>query len=115
MIRSVSVSATGSALKSGTALTTLVLKPQWRVYRSISGLAGGRYRTRPDKFELARALRKWLPHLKGTTVFPDLSRPQSPYERIPDGVYEVIEGVMGANAETGQAFDDCASGACPVR
>ena len=56
-----------------------------------------------------------MPHLKGTTCFPDLSRPQSPYERIPDGVYEVIEGVMGANAETGQAFDDCATGACPVR
>ena len=68
-----------------------------------------------EPVELSRALRKWLPHLKGTTVFPDLSRPQSPYERIPDGVYEIIEGVMGGNEETGQAFDDCASGACPVR
>jgi ribonucleoside-triphosphate reductase len=68
-----------------------------------------------EPIELSRALRKWLPHLKGTTVFPDLSRPQSPYERIPDGVYEIIEGVMGGHEETGQAFDDCASGACPVR
>ena len=65
--------------------------------------------------ELSRALRKWLPHLKGTTVFPDLSRPQSPYERIPDGVFEVIEGVLGAHGEVGQAIDDCSTGACPIR
>ncbi len=65
--------------------------------------------------ELAAALERWLPHLKGTTVFPDLSRPQSPYERIPDGVYEVVAEVLGGNAAVGEAVDDCATGSCPVR
>jgi hypothetical protein len=60
--------------------------------------------------ELATALKRWLPHLKGTTVFPDLSRPQSPFQRIPDDIYRAMGGVI----ETGQAIDDC-QGACPVR
>ena len=65
-------------------------------------------------FELEQALIQYLPQLKGTTIFPDLSRPQSPFERIPDGVYEVIGEVMGAHDEVGQAIEDCI-GACPVR
>jgi ribonucleoside-triphosphate reductase len=60
--------------------------------------------------DLASALKRWLPHLKGTTVFPDLSRPQSPFQRIPDDIYRAMGGVI----ETGQAIDDC-QGACPVR
>jgi ribonucleoside-triphosphate reductase len=65
--------------------------------------------------DLAVALKRWLPHLKGTTVFPDLSRPQSPYERLSDGVFELLETVTGFENESGQAIDECASGACPVR
>ena len=65
-------------------------------------------------FEFEQALIQYLPQLKGTTIFPDLSRPQSPFERIPDGVYEVIGEVMGAHDEVGQAIEDCI-GACPVR
>ena len=63
--------------------------------------------------ELSSVLGKWLEHLKGTTVFPDLSRPQSPYERIDATTFEEL--TAGSAVETGQDFDECANGACPVR
>ena len=63
-----------------------------------------------NEIYLAEAIRHFLPRLKGTTVFPDLSRPQSPYERITKEVFE-----MSSNAEASQAMDDCSTGACPVR
>ncbi len=63
--------------------------------------------------ELSSVLGKWLSHLKGTTVFPDLSRPQSPYERIDAKTFEEL--TAGSAVETGQDFDECANGACPVR
>ena len=59
---------------------------------------------------LATAVLIMLPHLKGTTVFPDLSRPQSPYERITEETYRASSG-----ADLGQAMDPCSTGACPVR
>jgi adenosylcobalamin-dependent ribonucleoside-triphosphate reductase len=56
-------------------------------------------------------LRKWLPKLKGTTVFPDLSREQSPYERITQAEYEAA-----VNKAVDASYDEaCASGACPVK
>ena len=68
----------------------------------------------PDQYtvaELAAALTIYGPFLKGTTVFPDLSRPQSPMERITEGQYRAA-----INHEIGQSIDDnCSSGACPVR
>ena len=57
--------------------------------------------------EVDRALRLYGPHLKGTTIFPDLSRPMSPYERITEEEY--------TGSEVGQALDDCSSGQCVVR
>jgi len=65
--------------------------------------------------ELEQALIQWMPRLKGSTIFPDKSRPQSPFERIPDGVYEIIGEVMGAHDEVGQAIEECSTGACPIR
>ena len=59
---------------------------------------------------LAEVLQHFLPQLKGVTVFPHLSRPQSPFERISKTAYEIAAG-----AEVGQAIDDCVNGACPVR
>ncbi len=57
--------------------------------------------------EVDRALRLYGPHLKGTTIFPDLSRPMSPYERITEEEY--------TGSEVGQALDDCSNGQCVVR
>ena len=63
-----------------------------------------------SRSELADALRRWLPELKGTTVMVDNSRPQAPYTRIDKDTYESLSGSV-----TGQALADCATGACPVR
>ena len=63
-----------------------------------------------DKAELDKALRRYGPYLKGTTIFPDLSRPMSPYERITKEQYEQSQG-----GETAQGFDECATGSCSVR
>jgi len=68
----------------------------------------------PDEYgvaEIMAALGTYGPYLKGTTVFPDLSRPQSPMERITAAEYEAA-----INHEFGQSIDDnCSTGACPVR
>ena len=64
--------------------------------------------------DLAPVLARWLPRVKGLTVFPSQSRPQSPYEPISEGDYysALIEG----EAFVGSSNDgECASGACPVR
>ena len=60
--------------------------------------------------ELRKALDENLHALKGTTVFPFNSRPQSPYTAITQAEYEaaIDHGVD-------QGFDDCASGSCPVK
>lgn len=61
--------------------------------------------------ELKDALVRYGPQLKGTTVFPDVSRPQSPNERITEQDYMLYTG----EHEIGQSFDDCANGACPIK
>lgn len=61
--------------------------------------------------ELMDALERWLPKLKGTTIFPEKSIVQAPFERISAAEYHLAL----APHEIGQAIDDCAGGACPVR
>ena len=60
--------------------------------------------------DLARALIRYLPKLKGTTVMVDGTRPPAPFERITRDEYEAATGQA-----VGQAMDDCSTGACPVR
>lgn len=61
--------------------------------------------------EAMATLKRFLPELKGTTVFPDLSREQSPYERITEAEYEAA-----AQKSVDASYDEaCASGACPVK
>ncbi|MFE8916842.1 ribonucleoside-triphosphate reductase, adenosylcobalamin-dependent [Streptomyces globisporus] len=71
----------------------------------------------PTKYtaeELADLLAEYLPHLKGTTVFPEMSMPQSPYERISREEYAARAAEVGIEV-TDTGFDEvCASGACPV-
>lgn len=69
----------------------------------------------PEKYtpdDLSRILRDYLPALKGTTVFPDMSRPQSPYERITREEYEAL---TGPKAIADSVDEECATGACPIR
>lgn len=63
--------------------------------------------------EAAKVIRKWLPYVKGLTVFPSESRPQSPYEVISQAEYETV---ARGEVWVGQSNDgECAGGACPVR
>ncbi|MFD5069173.1 ribonucleoside-triphosphate reductase, adenosylcobalamin-dependent [Streptomyces sp. NPDC058369] len=64
--------------------------------------------------ELAGLLAEYLPYLKGTTVFPEMSMAQSPYERISKEEYAVRAAEVGIEV-TDTGFDEvCASGACPI-
>lgn len=62
--------------------------------------------------ECGRILKNWLPLLKGATLFPNESRPQSPYEVISKAEYEAAARgeVFGGAIE-----QECANGACPIR
>ncbi|MFJ7901919.1 ribonucleoside-triphosphate reductase, adenosylcobalamin-dependent [Streptomyces sp. NPDC096198] len=71
----------------------------------------------PEKYtvdEVRRVLLGFMPALKGTTIFPEMSRPQTPYERISKERYFDEVAVVGdAASDTG--YDEvCASGACPI-
>lgn len=49
--------------------------------------------------------------LKGSTIFPETSMPQAPYERITKEEYEAA-----TNHEVSDGIDEeCASGSCPIR
>jgi len=60
--------------------------------------------------QLKELLMLYLPELKGVTIFPEMSRPQSPLERI---TYE--EYMSATFRVAGNYEDECASGACPVQ
>lgn len=59
---------------------------------------------------LRAALVANLGELKGTTIMVDGTRPQAPYERITEDQYDST-----LVHDVGQALDDCATGACPIR
>ncbi|MEX5717418.1 ribonucleoside-triphosphate reductase, adenosylcobalamin-dependent [Geodermatophilus maliterrae] len=61
--------------------------------------------------EVADTLASYLPHLKGTTLMVDGTRPQSPYERITEDAY--LAATVQSVADGTDA--DCATGGCPVR
>ena len=60
--------------------------------------------------ELEEGLWSFLPGLKGTTVFPANTRPQSPYTAITAAEYDAA-----VDHSVAQSFDECASGACPIK
>ena len=64
-----------------------------------------------DPGRVSKAIAHQLPHLKGTTVMVDGTRPQAPYERISAADFAIYEMVR---VEDG-TDEDCATGACPVR
>ncbi|MGW0861330.1 ribonucleoside-triphosphate reductase, adenosylcobalamin-dependent [Streptomyces sp. NPDC002611] len=61
--------------------------------------------------EAAKIIRMWLPDLKGTTLMPDGTRAQAPYERIST---EEFSQYLVTTVED-STDEDCATGACPVR
>jgi ribonucleoside-diphosphate reductase alpha chain len=60
---------------------------------------------------LADILADYLPHLKGTTIMVDSSRPQAPYTRI---TKEAYERALAKTAEDSTNLE-CRSGACPIK
>jgi ribonucleoside-triphosphate reductase len=71
----------------------------------------------PEKYtvgDVAAVLLKFMPRLKGSTIFPELSREQAPYERITPEQYTEMATRLGIETED-TGFDEiCASGACPI-
>lgn len=68
----------------------------------------------PERYtpeQLAEQLRKFGGVLKGATVFPEASMPQSPYERISKEEYEAATAKTVADG----VDEECANGACPIR
>lgn len=63
----------------------------------------------PNESEMVTALGKVLYRLKGTTVFPDKSRKNAPYERITKVEFDAYTGPK----ENSQVEDECKTG-CPV-
>jgi hypothetical protein len=61
--------------------------------------------------EVADIIARWLPDLKGTTLMPDGTRAQAPYERITEEEFNTYE-VTSVEDSTDE---DCATGSCPVR
>lgn len=64
--------------------------------------------------DLVDALVPFLPRLKGTTVFPELSFEQPPYERITKEEYEELAAAVGIETADTSYDEICASGACPI-
>lgn len=62
--------------------------------------------------EAERVIAKWLPHVKGLTVFPNESRPQSPYEVITKTHYE---HAARGEVYVGAIEQECVNGSCPIR
>ncbi|MEU8835228.1 ribonucleoside-triphosphate reductase, adenosylcobalamin-dependent [Streptomyces sp900116325] len=61
--------------------------------------------------EAAEIIKAFLPELKGTTLMPDGTRAQAPYERITEEEFNTY-AVTSIEDSTDE---DCATGACPVR
>ena len=70
-----------------------------------------------DADYLADTLRKHLPYIKGATVFPAVSRPQSPIEAISaDQWADMTLDLAFPQLEMGDSNDgECVGGACPIR
>ncbi|MHB1731989.1 MAG: ribonucleoside-triphosphate reductase, adenosylcobalamin-dependent [Ferrimicrobium acidiphilum] len=68
-----------------------------------------------DLDELERSVRRAVGRVKGLTVFPELSRPLSPYERITkEEWFELTQDAV--ILESGDSNDGaCIGGACPIR
>lgn len=71
----------------------------------------------PERYtvdDVAKVLLDFMPRLKGSTIFPELSRDQAPYERISRDQYIELAAGLGIETED-TGFDEiCASGACPI-
>lgn len=57
---------------------------------------------------------KYMPTLKGSTIFPEMSREQAPYERISRDEYLVRAAEVGIETADTSYEEVCAKGGCPI-
>lgn len=72
-----------------------------------------------ERLDLRRNIKKYLPELKGITVFPEGSRPQSPIEKLSKIQYETLIAIQDNqpihSGTTEILEEECLGGSCPVR
>ncbi|MES9589988.1 ribonucleoside-triphosphate reductase, adenosylcobalamin-dependent [Streptomyces sp. NPDC094045] len=71
----------------------------------------------PDRYsteDVELVLQEFMPNLKGSTLFPEFSRSQAPYERLTKEEYEAEVARLGIETADTSYDEICASGACPV-
>jgi len=66
-----------------------------------------------DPRELSNALTGFLGKVKGFTVFPSVSRPQSPYEVLSAAEYEASAGPVQVVGDSNSG--ECVGSSCPIR
>jgi ribonucleoside-triphosphate reductase len=64
--------------------------------------------------ELVDALKAYGATLKGTTCFPEATRPQSPYQRLTEEQYGYLVEALGEESMESGFDEACATGACPI-
>lgn len=64
----------------------------------------------PSEDEMERTYIEMLPHIKGTTFFPDKSRRNAPYQKLSKEEWDAYTG----RKEVTQVEDECQNG-CPIR
>ena len=62
-------------------------------------------------YDVAEVLQRYAGHIKGSTIFPEASFPQAPYERITKQQYESA----AVQAVEDGVDEECANGACPIK
>jgi adenosylcobalamin-dependent ribonucleoside-triphosphate reductase len=68
----------------------------------------------PEKYTseyVGDVLQKFAGQIKGSTIFPEASFPQAPYERITKAEYEAA----AVKAVSDGVDESCANGACPIK
>lgn len=63
---------------------------------------------------IINALKTFGPVLKGTTMFPEATRPQSPYQRLTKEQYDYFVSAIGEESMESGFDEACATGACPI-
>lgn len=65
--------------------------------------------------EAAGVIASFLPVLKGTTLMPNGTREQAPYEEISEEEFYRLTTLLGASNVEDSYDEQCATGACPIR
>ncbi|MFF4557193.1 ribonucleoside-triphosphate reductase, adenosylcobalamin-dependent [Streptomyces sp. NPDC001422] len=94
-------------------LATQDLYQTWWADQAVSYTAS----VDPEKYtveDLVEVLKEFIPRLKGSTIFPEMSRAQAPYERISAEEYLKEAQRLGIESADTSYDELCSSGACGI-